>query len=98
MDPIQCKRPPSFLPKAIGDTHVFNFFGQRCLLAALTAQGKLFLAFETADGLTLQTDTGERMDKGPVYRFMSEHLVALKAGAVPASLTSVHARKRSPVA
>jgi hypothetical protein len=94
MTPIQCKRPPTFLPKAIGETQVLNFFGHRNLLAALTVQGKLFVAYESGEGLTLQTDAGEAMEKGPVYRFMQEHLEALKAGAVPAMLTSVHARKR----
>lgn len=95
MNPIHCKRPALLLPKAIGETHVFNFFGPAGLLAVITVQGRIYIAQETADGITLRTQGGEKMDKGPVFRFIKEHLQALKDGAVPASLTSAMARQRS---
>jgi len=94
MTPIHCKRPPHLQPKAIGTTHVFNFFGLSGLIAAISAQGRVFIAYETVNGVTLRTQDGETMNKGPVFRFIEQHLQALKDGAIPASLTSETALPR----
>ena len=95
MTPIQCKRPALLLPKAIGETHVFNFFGKAGLLTAITGQGRLYLAYESAAGIELRDKDGHTMEKGPVHRFIQQHIQALKNGAVPASLTSVNACRRA---
>lgn len=95
MKPIQCKRPTLLLPKAIGETHVFNFYGKAGLLTAITSQGRLYQAYESEAGLELRDEDGHTMEKGPVYRFIQEHIQALKDGAVPASLSSVSARKKN---
>ena len=95
MTPIKCKRPALLLPKAIGETHVFNFFGKAGLLTAITCQGRIYLAYESASGVELRDEYGHTMDKGPVHRFIQQHIQALKDGAVPASLTSVNARRRA---
>lgn len=94
MTPIHCKRPPHLHPKAIGESHVFNFFGPAGLLAVLSVQGRVYIAHETDNGIALLTQGGETMQKGPVYRFIAQHLQALKEGAVPAQLTCVAARLR----
>lgn len=94
MTAIHCKRPVHLQPKAIGESHVFNFFGPACLLAVITIQGRVYIAHETATGIALRTRGGETMNKGPVHRFIEQHLQALKDGAIPASLTSVAARLR----
>ena len=88
MTPIHCKRPPHLLPKAIGESHVFNFFGRAGLLAVISGRGQVFVAHETVNGIALCTQGGETMEKGPVYRFIEQHLHALKDGAIPVSLTS----------
>ncbi len=92
--PIRCKRPPYLQPKAIGTSHVFNFFGPGGHLAVITAQGGIFIAYETFDGIELRTHDGETMNKGAVHRFIVQHLQALKDGAVPA-LLSCEAAKHS---
>lgn len=94
MTPIYCKRPPRLEPKAIGRYHVFNFFGPSCLLAVISAQGRVFLAYKTENAILLRTNEGESMNKGPVHRFITQHLEALKNGAVPAMLKSTLARLR----
>jgi hypothetical protein len=94
MTSIRCKRPTHLLPKAIGYTHVINFFGPAGLLAAITVQGQVFIANETSDRILLCANDGALMTKGPVHRFIMQHLQALKNGAIPASLSSVGARKR----
>ena len=96
MTPIKCKRPSLLLPKAIGETHVFNFFGKAGLLTAITREGRLYLAYESVTGIQLRDMDGHTMDKGPVHRFIQQHIQALKDGAVPVSLTSVNARRRAP--
>jgi hypothetical protein len=95
MTPIKCKRPALLLPKAIGETHVFNFFGKAGLLTAITGQGRLYLAYESAAGIELRDEDGHTMEKGSVHRFIQQHIQALKNGAVPASLTSVNACRRA---
>lgn len=94
MKPIFCKRPAILEPKAIGTSFVFNFLGRRCGLAVITNEGTVFHAYETEEGLTLQTAEGATMDKGPVFRFIERHLALLRAGSTPALLSSVDARKR----
>lgn len=95
MTPIKCKRPALLLPKAIGETHVFNFFGNAGLLTAITRQGRLYLAYESDTGVQLRDVDGHTMEKGPVHRFIKQHVQALRDGAVPAALTSVSARKKA---
>jgi len=95
MKPIQCKRPALLLPKAIGETQVFNFFGRAGLLTVLTKNGRLYTAYETPTGINLRDSDGHVMETGPVYRFILQHLDALKDGVPPALLTSVHARRRA---
>ena len=96
MTTIRCKRPSQLQPKAIGGMQVFNFFGPVGWLAAISGQGLVYLAHETPQGVSLRTSEGATMDKGPVHRFIAQHLSALKEGAVPASLTSVNVRLRPP--
>jgi hypothetical protein len=95
MTPIKCKRPILLQPKAIGETHVFNFFGKAGLLTAITRQGRLYLAYESDTGVQLRDVDDHILEKGPVHRFIQQHIQALKDGAVPASLTSVNARRRA---
>ena len=95
MTPIKCKRPALLLPKAIGETHVFNFFGKAGLLTAITSQGRLYLAYETPAGIELRDRDGHTMEKGPVHRYIKQHIQALKDGEIPASLTSVSARRKT---
>lgn len=61
MSPIRCKRPPPphLHPKAIGESHVFNFFGPAGLLAVLSVQGRVYLAHETANGIALRSRDGK---------------------------------------
>ncbi len=92
MKPVLCTRPSELAPKAIGDAHVFNFYGPANALAVLTGQGALYLAYATANGLQLRDADGNAMDRGPVHRFCVQHLAALQAGAVPAGLSSLAAR------
>jgi hypothetical protein len=92
MKPILCTRPFELSPKAIGDAHVFNFYGPANALAVLTGQGALYLAYATANGLQLRDAEGNEMDKGPVHRFCVQHLAALQAGALPAGLSSLATR------
>jgi len=94
MKPIQCKRPALLLPKAIGETQVFNFYGRAGLLTVLTRNGRLYTAYESPGGIELRDTDGHVLEKGPVYRFIVQHIDALKEGVPPALLTSVHARRR----
>jgi len=94
MTPIHCKRPPHLIPKAIGTSHVFNFFGPSGHLAVITDQGGIFIAYETHAGIELRTHDGETMNKGATHRFIVQHLQALKDGAIPASLSSETAKLR----
>ena len=94
MKPIRCKRPALLLPKAIGETQIFNFYGRAGLLTVLTRNGRLYTAYESPGGIELRDIDGHVLEKGPVYRFILQHIDALKDGVPPALLTSVHARRR----
>ena len=94
MTPILCKRPSELLPKPIGEAHVLNFFSHENLLAVITANGALYLAYEAAAGCVfLRDDQGRELGDGPCRRFLMLHLDALRKGAIPARLSSVQARK-----
>jgi hypothetical protein len=93
MKPIKCKRPTLLLPKAIGEAQVFNFYGRAGLLTVLTRNGHLYTAYESPSGIELRDTDGHVLEKGPVYRFIVQHIDALKEGVPPALLTSVHARR-----
>jgi hypothetical protein len=95
MKPIQCKRPVLLLPKAIGETQIFNFYGRAGLLTVLTRNGRLYTAYESSSGIELRDKDGHVLEKGPVYRFILQHIDALKDGVPPSLLTSVHARRKT---
>lgn len=95
-EPILCKRPSQLLPKAIGEAYVFNFFGASNQLAVITASGVVYFAYERDGRMELKNEEGSAVNKGPVHRYVTQHLDALIAGAVPARLSCVAARhKRS---
>lgn len=93
MNTIHCARPRQLIPKLVCESQIFNFYGPMGLLAALTGSGLMFVGYEDERGnIEMRHEDGTLMQDGPVLRFITQHLQALKAGAVPTEL--ICTRKR----